>query len=130
MTASSLRKGLSWEDYRQKQEAPAPVDFPKASFTSHLQEKHPLHWGSLGVRLGQDPADSGARASLKKKGHPSSLCPSRDLSTLPAMFWTLWDADAARPTVVGAGLSERGDASFIFITWDHSGQEAPTLGPC
>lgn len=27
---------------------------------------------------------------------------------------------------VGAGLSERGDASLISITWDLSGQEAPS----
>lgn len=88
--------------------------------------KHSFHWGGLGVRLGLDPADSGARASLKKKkGQPSCLSPAGDLSVLPALFWTLWDADAASPTVVGAGLSERGDAWFISITWDHSGQEAP-----
>lgn len=78
----------------------------KASPHSPPPRTQPLQWSGLGVRLGQDPADSGARVSLKKKEDPlppHPVPPSRDLSSLlspsSGPFWK-----QLQPVLLSLGL--------------------------
>lgn len=71
---------------------------PRRSPSLPTSREATLAWGGFGVGLGQDPTDSGARVTAEEKNIlPAS--PSRDLSTLLAAFWTLWEAEAVSPTV-------------------------------
>lgn len=88
---------------------------PRRSPSLPTSREATLAWGGFGVGLGQDPTDSGARVTAEEKNIlPAS--PSRDLSTLLAAFWTLWEAEAASPTVFLNG----GGACLVYL---------PRLGP-